>query len=236
MADEPDFGQRLESQTDAYLDTLQDCLALLPELLERYESGEDYRETIEQIGDYESELDRTHREIMAAITNAEPADMGMLNTRISANQSALVEFYTRVDSIANVAERIATEIDIMQLPHDTESFQGLLDMAEEIVSMMTALEDVIERFIHNLGRVDGSESLTEGIQAVRDAESRCDAIKDDVIATAFTEGAVENPLLYREFALRFDDLANTAEDITDQIIVIASNESGIVTELGPDHE
>ena len=236
MPSDVDFGERLETQTDAYLDRLQDCVGLLPELFEQYAADEEYRDTVEQIGDIESELDEMHRDIMAALTNADPSDMGMLNTRINANQSALVEFYNRVDSIANVAERIATELELIQPPHDTDSFQGLVEMAAEVVTMMDDLEDVIERFIHNLGRVDGSESLTDGIQSVRDAESRCDAIKNDVIANAFADDDIDMPLLYREFAILLDDLANTGEDVTDQIIVIASDESGIVTELGPDRD
>ncbi|MFW6435710.1 MAG: DUF47 domain-containing protein [Halovenus sp.] len=236
MPSDADFGEQLESRTDVYLDRLQDCIGLLPELLEQYAAGGEYRETVAQIGEIESELDEMHRDIMAALTNAEPADMGLLNTRINANQSALVEFYNRVDTMANVTERIANELDMMQPPHDTDSFRGLAEMAAEVVAMLEDLEDVIERFIHNLGRVDSEETLTEGIQSIRDAESRCDAIKNDVIANAFADADIDMPLLYREFAILFDDLANTAEDVTDQIIVIASNESGIVTELGSDAE
>ncbi|CCQ33986.1 Protein of unknown function DUF47 [Halorhabdus tiamatea SARL4B] len=236
MAEKSDFGRELESQTDAYLERLDDCLGLLPQLLEEYENGEDYAATVERIGDLESEGDTMIRSIISSITNSDPEDMGLLNTRINYNQSGLIEFYKQVDSLANVTERIADEIAMMQPPTDTECYQGLREMAEHVADMTETLEEVVERFVHGLGTTSGSDTLYGEIKAIRDMESRCDSIKNDVIRTAFADEETAEALMYRELAILFDDLANTMEDVTDQIIVIASDEPGLVTEVDPSEE
>lgn len=236
MSTETDFGKQLESQTDAYLDRFIDCVRILPELLDQYENDGPYRDTVERIQALESECDTMIRDIKALITNAGADDMGLLNTRINYNQSALIEFYQNVDVVVNLTERIAQELQMMQPPHDTDCYRGLVEMAEEVASMTTTLEDLVERFIHTLAHTQGSDTLTAEIQSIRDAESRCDRIRNDVITTAFSDDSIEQPLMYREFAILFDELANKMEDITDQIVVIASNEPDLVTEADPDAE
>jgi uncharacterized protein Yka (UPF0111/DUF47 family) len=230
------FGDRLVAQTDTYLEPLTDCVRLLPELLAQYEDDADTGETVERIEDLESECDQIHREITALITNGNPSDIGIRNTRLNYNQSGLVEFYRTIDVMANLTERIAHEITMMRPPHDNDCFAGLREMAEEVASMMSTLEDVVERFVHNLSDIDASDSFAGDIQSIRDAESRCDAIKNSVIETAFNTDGIDQPLMYRELAILVDDLANTMEDVTDQIITISSDEPGIVTETGPDGE
>ncbi|QGN07862.1 DUF47 family protein [Halorhabdus sp. CBA1104] len=231
-----DFGDELESQTDTYLDHLNECVGLLPELLEQYENDEDHAETVDRIGELESEGDRMIRSITSSITNADPEDMGLLNSRINQNQSELIEFYKEVDSLANVTELIADELSMMQPPTDTDCYSGLREMAEHVADMTETLEDVVERFVHGLGTTSGSDTLYDEIEAIRDMESRCDGIKNDVIETAFRDEETAKALMYRELAIRFDDLANTMEDVTDRIIVIASDEPSLVTEIDPAEE
>ncbi|QSG11644.1 YkaA [Halapricum desulfuricans] len=228
------FSQQLESHTDAYLESFKAGIDLLPELLDQYAAGDDYSETITEIEDLESECDDRNLAIVALITNADPIDMGKLNTRINYNQSALVEFYRTVDVVVNVTERIAHELDMMRPPHDNACFEGLQEMAAEVADTTAVLEEVIERFVHDLGTYEASDSLTEEIQEIRDMESRCDELRNEVIATAFEDETIDQPLMYREFAILFDELANQMEDITEEIIVVASNAPGIVAEEGPD--
>jgi uncharacterized protein Yka (UPF0111/DUF47 family) len=231
-----DFGAELERRTDEYMDTLDECVSLLPTLLEQYAGGDDVEETVERIGDLESEGDRMIRSITSEITNSDPEDMGLLNTRFNYNQTELIEFFKRIDVLANLTERIAQELPIMQPAHDNACFEGLAEMADHVANMTATLEDVVERLVKALARTNETETLYDDIKAIRDMESRCDSIKDDVIATAFADGSIEQPLLYRELAILFDDLANTMEDVTDRIIVIASDEPGLVTEIDPADE
>ncbi|MES3160939.1 MAG: DUF47 family protein [Halorubrum sp.] len=230
MTDDTDFGDRLESRTAAYFDRLIDCIELLPEAFDRYEADGAYHDTVERIAAIESECDDVNREITGSITDSGPQDIGLLNTRVNFNAASLIELYNDLDVIANHTERITQELVMTRPEHGTEPFEGLTEMAAEAVTMAEQLGEVVEQFVHGLTAPNETVTLTERIEAVRAGESRCDAIRDDVIATAFDGGRTADALLYREFAILLDELANTMEDVTDRIVVIASDEPGIVTE------
>ncbi|WP_128905433.1 DUF47 domain-containing protein [Halorubrum amylolyticum] len=234
MPTDADFGERLETQTAGYLDRIDDCVALLPRALDEYASDGQYRETVDEIAALESECDDRVREITGVITNAGPDDIGLLNTRINFNESALLDFYKELDVVANHTERIGQEVVMMRPDADGDSFRDMQEMAARIVEMTAVLGDVVERFVRGLARSDATETLTEGIEAIRGLESECDELRNDAIATAFADDAVDQPLVYRELAILLDELANTIEDLTDRIVVIASKEPGIVTEADPE--
>ncbi|MFC7188341.1 DUF47 domain-containing protein [Halorubrum yunnanense] len=234
MATDAGFGARLESRTETYLDRIDDCVALLPRMLDEYAEGGPYRETVDEIAAVESECDGLVREIRGIITNAGPDDIGLLNTRINFNESALLDFYTELDVVANHTERIVQEVVMMQPEADVDPFRDMRETATRIVEMVAVLGDVVERFVRGLARSDAAETLTDGIEAIRELESECDELRNDAVATAFAADAIDQPLVYRELAILLDELANTIEDLTDRIVVIASKEPGIVTEADPD--
>ncbi|MFC6758124.1 MULTISPECIES: DUF47 family protein [Haloarcula] len=235
MTSETGFSGTLESQTKTYLDRLTLCSTYLPDLLEAYASGSETEQVVERIEETESECDDLRRSITALIANADSQDIGLLSTRIKFNQSALLKFYKDLDIVANHTERIAQELTMIRPAPDVHSYDGLQEMAAVIVEMAEALADVVTQFIQSLARTNATATLTDGIEQIRDFESQCDTIRNDVIKSAF-EDDVEDPLVYREFAVLLDELANTVEDLTDQITVISSEEPGIVTEADPDSE
>ena len=236
MSTDADFGERLEATSVTYLDRIDDCVALLPRALDEYASGGDYRETVDEIATIESECDELVREITGTITNAGPDDIGLLNTRINFNQSALLDFYKELDVVPNHTERIVQEVVMMRPDADGDPFRDMRKMATRIVEMTAVLGDVVEGFVHGLARSGATETLTEGIETIRGLESECDGLRNDAIETAFADDAVDQPLVYRELAILLDELANTIEDLTDRMVVIASKEPGIVTEADPEAE
>ncbi|MFW5916936.1 MAG: DUF47 domain-containing protein [Halorubrum sp.] len=236
MSTDADFGERLEAQTAAYLARIDDCVRLLPRALDEYAEGGAYRETVDEIAAIESECDAQVREITGVITNAGPDDIGLLNTRINFNESALLDFYKELDVVANHTERIVQEVAMMRPSAEVDSFASMREMAERVVEMTAILGDVVERFVRGLARSDATETLTAGIESIRDLESECDDLRNDAVATAFADDAIDQPLVYRELAILLDELANTIEDLTDRIVVIATKEPGIVTEADPSGE
>jgi len=123
---------------------------------------------------------------------------------------------------------------MMRPDADTAPFRDMREMATRIVEMVAVLADVVERFVRGLARADAAETLTDGIESIRGLESECDDLRNDAIATAFADDGIDQPLVYRELAILLDELANTVEDLTDRMVVIASKEPGIVTGTGPD--
>lgn len=233
MSTDDSFGERLEGQTAAYLDRIDDCVALLPRALDEYANDGPYRETGDEIAAIESECDDQVRAITGTITNAGPDDIGLLNTRINFNESALLDFYTELDVVPNHTERIVQEVVMMRPDADVDSFRDMREMADRIAEMTAVLGDVVERFVHGLARSDATETLTEGIEAIRDLESECDELRNSAIETAFADESIDQPLVHRELAILLDELANAMEDLTDRMVVIASKEPGIVTEADP---
>ena len=234
MATDGDFGERLETQTDAYLERIHDCVRLLPVALETYETTGDTTDTAAEIGTIESECDERVRKLTAVITNAGPDDIGLLNTRITFNESALIDLYKTLDVVANHTERIVQEVVMMRPPADVQPFADMREMAGLIVEMTATLESVVGDFVRGLTQSDGTRTLVDDIETIRELESACDELRNDAIATAFTDESIDAPLVYRELAILLDELANTIEDLTDRMIVIASTEPGIVTDADPD--
>jgi len=74
---------------------------------------------------------------------------------------------------------------MMRPDADTDSFRDMREMADRITKMTAVLGDVVERFVRGLARSDATETLTEGIEAIRDLESECDDLRNDAIETAF---------------------------------------------------
>jgi len=234
MSTDAGFGERLETQTAAYLDRIDDCVALLPRALDEYATDGPYRETVAEIAALESECDERVRAITSSITDAGPDDIGLLNTRINFNESALLDFYKELDVVPNHTERIVQEVVMMRPDADTDSFRDMREMATRIVEMVAVLGDVVERFVRGLARSDATETLTEGIGTIRGLESECDELRNHAIETAFADDGVDQPLVYRELVILLDELANTIEDLTDRMVVIASKEPGIVAERTPE--
>lgn len=234
MPSDDDFGAQLEARTAAYLDRIDACTQLLPQALAEYANDGPYRETAAEIDAIESECDEQVRAITSTITNAGADDIGLLNTRITFNESALLDFYKALDVVPNHTERIIQEISMMQPPADVDAFRDTQEMADRIVEMTARLRDVVERFVHGLTRTNATETLTDGIESVRALESTCDDLRNHAIESAFADESIGQPLVYRELAILFDELANTIEDLTDRIVVIASKEPGIVTETDPE--
>ncbi len=229
MTDDAGFGERLETRTGAYVERLEACAALLPDLCDRYAADGDYEETLARIESLESEADDLVREITAMITDAGADDIGLLNTRINFNQSALLDLYRDLDIVANHTERIAQEVVMTRPDPGSEPFDRLREMSEEVVVMAETLADVVVRFVRGLARADASETIADGIDAIRAAESRCDTLRNAAIEAAFEDGSTAEALLQRELAILLDELANAMEDLTDAMVIIASKEPGVIT-------
>jgi len=233
MATDGSFGERLESQTESYLGRLDDCVSLLPSALDAYEETGSCQDLAAEIAEIESDCDSRVRALTGAITNAGADDIGLLNTRINFNQSALIELYNQLDVVANHTERIVNELGMMRPAAAVEPFACMRSMAAHIVDMVDTLVDVTSEFVRGLTRSDLTRELTAGIERIRELESECDDLRDEAIATAFADDTIDSPLVYRALAILFDELANTIEDLTDQLIVIGSEEPRIITETDP---
>lgn len=217
------YGREVVSDTETYLGQIEDCVALLPELLDQYNSPNSHRDTVEQVRELESDCDRLNRQIAALITDAGPEETDLLHVQAFLNAPSLVSIYQDIDNIANTVERIAEELTAISPSWNNERFQHLGKMADCAVTAVTALTEAVSALIHVLYTPEESDTITDKITIIRDAESQCDDLRNQALDMAFNAGISTKPLLYREFAIHFDRLIDVMEDITDQIIIISND-------------
>lgn len=228
------IDQQLVSNTEMYLALITNCVELVPELLESYPRQEDYQKIADEIRTLESKCDRRNRQIGALISNATVKEMGIRNTRIHVNSPQILGLYQQLDQIANIAEQIAEDLITIR-PDIAPYLHFYEEMANCSTTAMKALKNAIMTFITLLCAYDQTGTITDDIQIVRDAESSCDAIRNELIANVFADDDVTQPMVHREFALLFNQLTDTLEDITDRLVLISSTESWITTEQNYDH-
>lgn len=232
MSDDSDvsFESRLDSLTKRYLQTTRECVHLLPELLSVYADGGEYRAIAREIRTLETECDKTNREIRRLFSNATAEDFGLRNTRIYLNLHQILETYQRIDTVANAVERIADELVTIRPPRVEPYFGQFEEMATYATTAVDALEEMMAAFTLSLREGGRTETIGEAIHVIREAESSCDTSRNDLLEDVFGDESVERPLLYREFALLFDRLVDAIEDVTDHLVLVASDESWSDTE------
>lgn len=230
--DDGRFDDRLASQTATYFDRIEECVAQLPRLIEQYADDGPYHRTAERIRDLETECDTVNRQICGLITNAAVDDLGVRLTRIHLHAGQIVELYRLLDEIPNVAEQFAEQLVAIEPERSGDCLAVLERMAGTIVDAASFLRVAVSEYVHALCRPEGSTAVVEEVQQIRGAESDGDGLRNEVISTAFADGGVEHPLVYREFALLLDEILDATEDVTDQMIFTIGNQSWF--EVEPD--
>lgn len=226
-------SDRITSGTEQYVSRVEACVTLVPELLERYAEGGAYRETAERIRTLESECDHAGRRVSAAITTASARQVGLRNSRVHINSPQVVALFQTLDEVANAAEQIAEEL-LTVGPPTGPPFDRLREMADRATAAVAALAVAVSAFVRALCDPSDSVALVDEVAVVRDAESSCDRLRNDAVATAFEDAPATEALLYREFALLLDGLLDAMEDVTDRIVLISSNEPWVRTQPDSD--
>ncbi|QHS16294.1 DUF47 family protein [haloarchaeon 3A1-DGR] len=236
MAAEPErrFDDRIVSRTETYLDRIDECVRLLSDLVDAYvDGGADdptVRDLVDAITTHESDCDRLKRDISAQITNADARDIGLRNARIHLNSPHVLDLYQRLDEIPNAIERLAEELVTIAPPREAATFDRYAEMARCAERAMDALADAVACYVRLLRSPSRSDSVAAEIATVRGAESSVDELRNAVIETAFADDVIHGAFVSRTFALRFDEVLDAMEDVTDTLVVASSTESWITTE------
>lgn len=225
------IDSQLRSQTETYLGDIADCVRLLPQLLKNYSRGRGFEETAAEIRRLESQCDEKNRQISGLLSNSTTKEIGLRNSRIHLNATQVLELYQQLDDIVNTVERIAEELITIRPPRIRSCFQQFQEMTGCATTAMNVLEEVVTTFTRLLCSHNKTGMIAEKIETIRAAESACDRIRNELIADVFADESIAQPLIYREFALLFDQLTDSIEDVTDQVVLISSSESWLSTEI-----
>lgn len=225
--DREPIGDKFAQQTTVYLDQLEECLELLPQLLRQYAEDGAYREVADQIRELESDCDKANRDISALISNSTGEQIGLRNVRIHLNPGGVIVLYQTIDKIVNTAEQFAEELVGITPSRMDEPLVLLTEMAEKAVMTVSALRNAIMGYVNALLHPEQSISIADDVLQIRAIESECDKLRNEIIATVFDGEAGTTSLVYRELALLMDELVDSVEDVTDQLIFITGNRQWI---------
>jgi uncharacterized protein Yka (UPF0111/DUF47 family) len=230
--DSDTLEDRLVTQTTTYLDQVGECVECLPPLIEQYAADEHYQSAADQISTVESRCDRTNREISSLVADADVRDLGIRLTRVHLHARQTIELFHLVDDVANAAEQFADELVATAPERRPEELDLLRQMAATAVDAMDSFRRLVTAFVKVVSAPECEAVVVNEVATIREAESTCDDLRNELVRTAFESDGVRTPFLYRELALQLDEIADLMEDVTDLLIRVTGNDLAI--ELEPE--
>lgn len=230
--DSDTLEDRLVTQTTTCLDQVGECVECLPPLVEQYAADEHYQSTADQISAVESRCDRTNREISSLVADADVRDLGIRLTRVHLHSRQTIELFHLVDDVANAAEQFADELVATAPERRPEELDLLREMAATAVDAMDSFRRLVTAFVKVVSAPECEAVVVNEVATIRDAESTCDDLRNELVHSAFASEGVRTPFLYRELALQLDEIVDLMEDVTDLLIRVTGNDISI--ELEPE--
>lgn len=217
------FERRLDALTATFVEGVTECVAALPELLDRYADGASTDGLLARTRERESECDRVHREVSSLVSTADAGELGIRLTGVHLNRGQLLELYARLDDVADAAERFAADLVGMDPRRVEAGLAGLRAMADSAVRAVDHLGEAVTGFVRTLCDPEYSLAVVDTVETVRRIEGRVDERRDEVVATAFRRGDDAAGLVYRELAFGLDSVVDAAEDVTDRMFLLAGD-------------
>lgn len=213
-----EFADRLVSETETYLDQTEQCVSVLPEVLAAY-PDDDYGSLVDRISALESDCDRTKRRLCGLVAHADVRDLGIRLTRVHLHGGQTIELFTVLDEIANAAEAFATDLAAFRPVLPQARRELLHEIAARAVEAMTALRAAVRDYVAVLCNSEASTDIADDVRRVRDAESDCDRLRNELVTAAFAgkEGCA-SALVCRELVADLDDVVDAMEDVTDRMV------------------
>jgi uncharacterized protein Yka (UPF0111/DUF47 family) len=229
-----EFGRRLESTTERYLDGLSDCVRALPAVIEAFEANRGCQPIVSRIRRLESDCDRLKLELGTLVTRSAGRQLGVRLAWIHRHADRMLELYELLDTIANTTEQFAGELLAIAPPRRTACLDGLAKMAELAVVAMDRLAEVVGTFVRTLCRPAYEVSITEAVSTIRALEGESDSVRNRVLEAAFDDDCDGDAVAYRQLAVLLDGVLDTVEDVTDQLHLMTGLEGWFDIEIYPE--
>jgi len=227
------FEDRLVSLTETYLDRLERCVGLLPELVAAYADGENdqFEDLLGRVCRLESGCDESARAVTSLVANADVEDIGIRLTHVHLHAGQTIELYHNLDEVANAAERFAEDLAATRPPRVPALLDAFEAMGQRASEAVAAMREAVASYLGVLRAPDAAVDVTDAVERVRAAESDCDRLRNEAVAAAFGDHEDAYPVVYREQAWLLDGVVDAMEDVTDCIVRVSGSEAGI--EVGP---
>lgn len=212
------FGGKENSVFDAinrHMEVVRVTLEKFREMMVAYldEELEKARELEVQVGRLESEADTLRREIETMLYEG---------AFLPASRGDYVRLSEEIDQVADAAESAAHTL-ILAKP------KVPLEIKDEIISLVDAALETYETLmagVKNLN-VDVNKAL-EYAKKTEDAEERADELEYDAKRKAFESETISTyaKLIWNQILTKIGDIADRAEDASDQVMLMAIKRRG----------
>jgi len=212
------FGGKESSvfeEMDRHLNVVAGALDAFKQLVDAYMAG-DYERAKDleaEVGRFESEADSLRRDIETMLYEG---------AFLPASRGDYVRLSELVDQVADAAESAAHTL-MLARPKVPE------DLSEDIINFVnsaTSTYRLLEAAVHALNEdVDKAKDLAK---AVEDSEESADKIEYDVKARVFESEAITTyaKLIWNQVLTKIGDIADRAEDASDQVLLMAIKRRG----------
>ncbi|WP_456396626.1 TIGR00153 family protein [Thermococcus sp.] len=214
----PIFGGKENSVFDAinrHMEVVGATLEKFREMMAAYldEDLEKARELEAQVGRLESEADSLRREIETMLYEG---------AFLPASRGDYVRLSEEIDQVADAAESAAHTL-ILAKP------KVPLEIKDEIIALVDAALETYETLmagVKNLN-VDVNKAL-EYAKKTEDAEERADELEYDAKRKAFESETISTyaKLIWNQILTKIGDIADRAEDASDQVMLMAIKRRG----------
>lgn len=174
----------------------------------------------ELIAKYETLADDVHREAVVELSRG---------AFFAGMREDFLNLLERVDSIADAAQN-AAHILAQAEPNRTASIEILSGEHPNLTDLVEKSIEAVMLARESVSALQSDTNLAvEKAMNVEKAEELADRLKDLIVRKIYTMRDKADPLTIlqlRDFTLKIDDVADTAEDVSDLVIMIVAKASG----------
>ncbi|ASJ10514.1 TIGR00153 family protein [Thermococcus sp. P6] len=198
-----------------HLEVVGETLVAFRELMDAYLDGDLERaKAFEgEVAKLESKADNLRREIETMLYEG---------AFLPASRGDYVRLSELIDQVADAAES-ASHTLILARPKVPEELKGeFMRLVESAIETYTLLKDAVRALNSDFGRA------IELAKAVEDAEEKADSVEYDVKGKVFESETVTTyaKLVWNQILTKVGDIADRAEDASDQVLLMAIKRSG----------
>jgi len=213
------FRETFRDLTGRYLDTVLDCTARVPVVVECYGTDEAaFQRERERVAGLESDCDELLADIRATVGDSMPPNF----TGVYFQPGSVLELFARIDEIANHAEQFCADLAAMG-PSLTEiQHADVVRMADLVVEGTERLVDATAEVRAILCEAGSETTVQPQVSTIMRLESACDAVREKVVSSAFAAETTTASLVVRELAVTLDSAMDAVEDAADHLVYIDS--------------
>ena len=214
----PIFGGKESSvfeAIDRHLEVVKESLVAFRELMNAYLDGdfERARAFEREVDQLESKADTLRRSIETMLYEG---------AFLPANRGDYVRLSELIDQVADAAESAAHTLILAKPKAPVELRDEIMKLVESAIESYTLLEEAVNALNSDVDRA------IELAKAVEDAEERADEVEYDVKGKVFESETVTTyaKLIWNQILTKIGDIADRAEDASDQVMLMAIKRRG----------